>query len=482
MSEKRRILICYASKDDTPVEGHANGWVSTFAENLTKTYQKVSDKELTLDLQSDQDLVANSKLDVADGVIAVLSGNFFQSQLLVDFLKDAQDKVSTKHQFIGVFIEPIAYFDQWLPDAKFRPINMYAFDFLTNNIIRFEHDNKEFNQGEYWLKLLDISSALQFKDDSFLYKSSKRKKNKYIYLAQTGKDLIAEGELISRELRRRGFHVLPETKLPESHDAFVNTVNDNLERSMASIHLIGEDYGDFLEGTDRSVIDLENHLAAIHADQQSGSDTHFKRIVWISPMNEHTSVKQKIFIENLKKDAHAVEHAEVIQNQIDELKFYIRKFLEKREGLVSASDSIFVIDPANQQSKSVYVIADNPESEGLQVFTEILKEQGCQVIHSIVSKDVHRDRDVYVHNLKCCDAAVIYYSTENGDWVRSRHKDMLKYISLGRKKPLRLQAIVSESDEQIKNINFGEETDTLFLEKEHIHKELLQPLLDKIQN
>ena len=51
-----------------------------------------------------------------------------------------------------------------------------------------------------------------------------------------------------RELRSHGFEVLPKNAITGNRREMEMTIKDNLSNSRLSLHLIGEDYGDSIEG------------------------------------------------------------------------------------------------------------------------------------------------------------------------------------------------------------------------------------------
>ena len=74
------------------------------------------------------------------------------------------------------------------------------------------------------------------------------------------------GTTLKRELRRRGYRVLPDRHLLVASE--LAAVTDCLAKSDFSIHLLGGRHGARPEGEDRSIPDLQLELARGFADRQ----------------------------------------------------------------------------------------------------------------------------------------------------------------------------------------------------------------------
>ena len=58
--------------------------------------------------------------------------------------------------------------------------------------------------------------------------------------------------MMRRELRSHGFEVLPKNPITGDREEMEMAIKDNLSNSRLSLHLIGEDYGERIEGHDLS--------------------------------------------------------------------------------------------------------------------------------------------------------------------------------------------------------------------------------------
>ena len=70
---------------------------------------------------------------------------------------------------------------------------------------------------------------------------------------------------------------------PNRLEELEREVRKELEECSLSIHLIGSAYGEIPEGSERSVVDVQNKLAAEHAVIKRSRKEDFSRLIWIAP-------------------------------------------------------------------------------------------------------------------------------------------------------------------------------------------------------
>ena len=131
---------------------------------------------------------------------------------------------------------------------------------------------------------------------------------------------------LKRELMRNGYRVLPEKNMPKDLESIMKLVRRDLKASDMSIHLVGSDYGK-IQGSNASVIDLQNRMASEHFNDlekfDAESELNFGRVIWVAPDLNNLSVKQRLFIENLKKDSDSMNMADLLETTIEELKAFV---------------------------------------------------------------------------------------------------------------------------------------------------------------
>jgi hypothetical protein len=214
---------------------------------------------------------------------------------------------------------------------------LYEIDNVTGmprEINRFFGSDAEKN---YWMKLIDLSF------DISRYLSSKSKKTEVkstnkrartVYLAEVGKDLIIQRDMMRRELRSHGFEVLPKNAITGNREEMEMTIKNNLSNARLSLHLIGEDYGDSIEGHELSLVDLQNEMAneysgnLIKENLKNDKKKQFGRLIWVSQSIKNITERQKIFIENIKTEAALYEETEVLEVDLEEMKSIVIEEIE----------------------------------------------------------------------------------------------------------------------------------------------------------
>jgi hypothetical protein len=294
-----------------------------------------------------------------------------------------------------------------------------------------------------------------------------------------GTDLTTQRDTLKRELIRNGYKVLPDKAMPKDLDTLMKSVKKDLSQSNMAIHLVGADYGK-IEGSNVSIVELQNRIATEYFNTLEKMDAdvsmNFGRIIWISPETATLSVKQRLFIDNLRKDSESAHKVELLETTIEELKGLvinkIEKGIDKHEVSVSEESKV---------RKTIYLIHDQPEGDKCQILADFLKKSGYNVITT--SFDGHPDelRAKHVENLKNCDATLIYYGKENERWIRSKQKELLKSMGMGRSKPIGPQAILIENEFQLnKSLAINEEA-MILKGAEEFSPEIVEPFLEKLK-
>jgi hypothetical protein len=285
------------------------------------------------------------------------------------------------------------------------------------------------------MKMVDIAydifdTLIQLKGGSTKSETKNIFKRKIIYLAETGHDLSVQRNIIKRELQRHGYIVLPNQTLPGNATDLEKMVRRDVDESNLSIHLIGSAYGEIPDGSDRSVVDLQNRFAA-EKSQKVGKEK-FARLIWIAPVLNNASERQKGFIDNLKRDVDAQEGAEILQTPLEDFKNIVREELLDTHEKKALDDS---------GAKSIYPVCDRVDHEDIKPIKEAIEQSGYKVLMPDFEGELLTVRQKHIDNLRNFDAAIIYRGKVNEQWVRMKVLDLLKAPGFGRKKPIKGKAI-----------------------------------------
>jgi hypothetical protein len=492
---KSQILIIYSNLDDKPRDHSRFGWVTAFSNNLARLLNRMEGDVYSIAHLTEYDIDPESYPSQSAVIVPVISRNFYQSPLLTGYLevfeKDIQKKSGKKSgdqfEIISVFknrvdAENISEFLILHPMKYF-----YRVDVLTDFVSEIHYEDDPGKDQDYWMKMYDI--AYMISDFRRKLISPEHKIDKLveemrpggIYLAQVGVDQEIARENIFRELIRNNFHVVQLEKIPDDYERLVEEINERLNKCHTSIHLIGVDAGKSIKDRGLTIVEIENQIASQHSKQINDQPRikyidRFKRIIWISPQREHVSVKQKLFIENLKKDLVNIQNAEVLEIPIEELKGFLITLMKGRERAWENSTKV------SRRKKSIYFICDKYQQKQCTPIGKLLEKEGYNVVYSNFEGELLAIRDRHLKNLNECDGTIIYYGNNSENWVKSKLFDSVKALGMGRIKGSNPTAIIVDSEKKI-DLDLYFDTDKLmYLKQEKVTKESFKPFLSRIEN
>lgn len=470
MSENTTIALVYSTKDDQPIEGGLKGWVTNFHRFLSTLMYQITRENPGMSLVNETNF--NSfDLDDFTVVLFIVTENLSKNNDIVKSLNNYGKKLKEKNRLMA---DGLPRFFKILkrpydPDAKLSEFedlltyDFYLVDPLTGDPQEFTRFFGNDAERSYWMKLVDmaydINHVLHAKErvaSDGSYNTVPREKT--VYLASTGVDMVIQRDIVKRELIRHGYKVLPDHSLPKEAKALDRMVREDLDRCRLSIHMVGEDYGYKPRGSELSVVDIQNRVASDHTYQISEKNKElkedkkepFSRLIWVSPDLKNVTERQKIFIEDLKSDAAALEEAEVLQIQLQELKTIIREELVTG-GRFKTKRNIKGLDTtkAADQSKMIYLIADKRDIKQIDELTSYLKKKGFNVVSPSYEGDLVDLRYIHQENLRRCDASIIYFGGATEDWIKTKLQDLLKAPGFGRDKPLEAKAVYFEGKKDV---------------------------------
>jgi hypothetical protein len=262
---------------------------------------------------------------------------------------------------------------------------------------------------------------------------------KFVYLAETATDLAAERERVRDELRQRGYGVLPEQKLPlEEVSKTEEAVRADLARSVLAVHLVGAKYGLTPEDDGRSVVRIQEELAA----EREQADASFMRLLWtpaglMSPGGiEVADKRQREFVADLQNRITA--RAELLQASVEDLKTRVVEKLNP-----PASSAVAASAPGARRSrlKHIYLICENRDRPLVRPIREYLFKHKFEVITWFDEGAGENLTDYHRKNLRECDAALIYFGNADEPWVRKNLEDLEKAYGYGREEDWAASAV-----------------------------------------
>lgn len=501
MDVKKKILLCYAEADDRPIENEGRGWVSNFHKFLTTLLSQISKDVEEIKLITEANFASINMAD-AGAVLVIITPSLTKNNGFVQALNEYGKTKRRKNQLVlggipsffkilkGAY-DPDGYFKAY---ADLISYDFYLIDPLTGDPQEFTRFFGNDAERSYWMKLVDMAYDLNQLFANYskgLVEEKEFPREKTVYLASTGVDMVIQRDIIKRELQRHGYKVMPNHSLPKEVKSLDKMVREDLSKCRLAIHLIGEDYGYKPKGSELSVVDLQNRIASEHThemvvfNKKNNTKDLFSRLVWVSPDLNNVTERQKIFIEDLKSDVASLEEAEVLQITLQELKTIVREELvsggrfQKRRAI----QELHVNEAEENTSQLIYLIHDKRDGAETEVLRKYLKAQGYSVVSPTYEGDLVDLRYIHQENLRRCDASIIYYGSSTEDWIKTKLQDLLKAPGFGRVKPLKAKAVyVKGKKEGIDLEQFKKNNAMILGENGAFSPDHLRPFLTKLSD
>jgi hypothetical protein len=257
-----------------------------------------------------------------------------------------------------------------------------------------------------------------------------------VYLAECSYDRKPQRELLEGELKRLGYPVLPDRRLPADEAEFIAAAEGFLARCALSIHLVGESYGGVPNGpTGKSAGIHQNELAV--ARSRSGG---LKRLIWLPQGTRSEQAPQQAFIEALHQDALPQFGADLIAGDIEELRAAIHATLrkiEQPEQKQPERDATGEQAVGAESAKLVYLIVCGEKDRKASVsLRKWCKQQGFEVRLPAFEGDASELRKTNRDLLASCDAVLLFYGAGDEAWKRSIDNELKKMAGYRSGKPL----------------------------------------------
>ncbi len=448
------VAVLSAPLDDHPMVPGQQGWVSQLVEHVQVRLQQLAGEPLTIanisglptDEQSRQHFIP--ALESIEALICVVSPAFLRADncqgLLEDFSGAAESSggllVESQSRILKVVKTPVD--DDEIPiDIRSRIGNLMAYEFFEQNqasIVEFDERFGPEAHQKYYQRVYDLAQQLWSIVKPLRLRSGKMQSSaiasesgQTVFLADSTSDLQPEVDKIRRELVGRGHNVVPNRVLATVGHELEPQVQSYLDKSDMSIHLVGSSYGLVPEGSEESIVAIQNRLAAGQA-----AESGLERVVWIPSDIEVADDRQQNFLEELKTSPQMHAGAEIIQDNYTELKEFVLDRLDK-----TPDEEDTASEKTGDDIHRIYLICDKQDEESIEPLEDHLFDQGLEVTTPDFESDEEEALELHRQNMVDCDAVIIYYGSARKAWVEIKLRNLLKARGYGRKTELQHQAV-----------------------------------------
>lgn len=484
------VFISYAHLDNQPLIKDTEGWVSDFHHSLKVRVGQLLGKESSV--WRDLKLTGNDCFDdaiiervkAAALLVSVFTPRYIRSEWctreLDQFCESAGKsgglRILDKTRVFKVLKTPVP------PEQHPKQVRdcigyeFFRIDSSTNHVREFNRVFGGETARDYLMKLddlaQDVCQLLNLLETDSLGESSNdmTQEKGAVFLASCGHDVTEQRDAIRRELIGHGYRILPDRQLPLNIEQLIPALRESMDQCQLSVHMIGKSYGVVPEGTDRSIVELQNELAM---EREEKGD--FSRIVWIPPSLEVEDDRQRLFIESVRSDPGIQDCADLLETPLEDLKTQIHRTLGRTA--TCGGDAELQSSGETAEVPNVYLMCDSRDYNKVKPVADYLFERGCEVTLPAFQEDEAAVREDNEDNFRRADGVLIYYGAPNEHWLRGKLRERRKSEGQGRSKPYKATAIFVAPPNSQKDSWFRTHEADIIRQPHEFSTDLLDPFL-----
>ncbi len=463
MASENKILILTASDKDSNTYSE---WRTSLADNLKISLNQLIEDPPAIEVfdLTKKDFLIN-KSGVSLFIITPENLSLLNKNETINIIKDITSKSKSSFAILPSLVSVSN-----LP-VPLKTVTTYTF-FDVDNVtglprtynLHGSHDESNL----YWSKVIDLA----FDINLALSKKEKEKKSFGIYLAATTPDQYENRDSIRSELSQRGFVIFPDHLFSGNSKDISVQVSEYLDKCFMSVHIMGNNYGEMIEGGEFSLIELQYRLAAKRWKETSEqkSRNEFQRLVWLQPGLIPADEHQRWFIGSFRVEEKNV-FTEFMQTPIEELKANLREKLSR----FSAST---LNDSSKVEENSVYLIYENKDASNINNLSQYLESKGQKVYAIDYLKYTDNMVSMHYEYLSKAGSVIICDYNNQKQWIISKLKDLVKAPGYGRIHPFKAKAVYTKQTNRYTNLFEG--SDSLVLDANRDLTVALEPFIQKI--
>lgn len=487
------IFISYAHLDNQPLMRDAEGWVSQFHRALEVRIDQLLGRKSTVwrdpKLQGNdyyEDTIVDT-LPMAAVLVSVFTPRYVHSascttelgQFCETLKNNGGLRFHDKTRIFKVLKTPVPLDEQPEDIRDFLGYEFFKVDTVTGRVREFNQVFGHEAEREFWIRLDDLAQDLcqllrWLEHESPVTASGVMPGLKdTVYLASCSSDVRDRYDDVKRDLIAHNYRVVPDRPLPLDTEQLKPVLQEYIQQSRLSIHIIGESYGIVPDGTDHSIIQLQNEAAMAREE-----DADFSRLIWIPPGLETKDSRQERFIEELRSDPRIQSGADLLETPFEDLNTQIHNILAP----VNVDDNIEKKPRVPTEVQSIYLMCDARDVKNVTPVADCLFDLGCEVVLPAFQGDEAEVRADHEENLRGADGVLIYYGSPNELWLRNKLRERRKSAGLGRTKELKATAILIAPPNTEQEQWFRTHEARVIHQPEAFSSELLEPFLADLRN
>jgi hypothetical protein len=335
-------------------------------------------------------------------------------------------------------------------------------------------------QRDFWMKLddlaHDITALLEMLQSESLsaIPGLQTTRKEAVFLAETTADLKDQREAIRRDLQQHGYTVLPARGLPLAASEMKTSLEEDLAQSRMSIHLVGKNYGLVPEGSNESLLEIQNELA-IERGKQGGD---FVRLLWIPAGLQIEDERQLKVIHQLRMDPRMQAGADLLETLFEDLRTVIHERLRDDPKLPHQK---YCVGSTAEDRGQIYLIYDQRDSAIVSQYADALFDKGFEVLHPTFEGDEADIRQCHEENLRVCQGVLIFFGSTNEGWVRRKLREVQKSVGYGRTAPLPVVTISCVGAKTSEKERFRTHEAPVILQMDEFSLDSLQPFISHLQ-
>src|SRR5512133_2173523 len=457
-------------------------WTTKFCNYLSLLMDRLSDRKLTFltheDLRVRQSVLGENPGSVYSATaifVVILTPEYVKAKTYLKELEDLYNWVQAdkseagkKHRIFRVLTQPIPPEDQ--PECLRNELSYNFYEINRYNKKPVTYDLNAAEPGEkFWSKLVDLAYDIS---DVLLELSGTTavgrplKNCPAVYLAETTFDQAENRDMLKRELQYMGYRIVPALPIPEEAEKGKQAIDQCLTEAVATVHLLGSWYGDFIKNSRLSFIDFQ--IKTIK-DYNASKDTLRKpyQIIWIPNDIKPTDQRQALYLKRLKRDE-AQYLTEIIETPFEVFKTILNSRLTE---LTNPQ-----VKPLAEKNK-LYVIYEKSAQSKMKQYNDMMRLKGFDIIEHSQNGD-ENPLSRHINNLLTADAVLIYKGDSTMDWLNSKIRDLVKAPGYGKNKPFRAVEIISGQKTADKSLLFLKSVPVNW--DEEINQEVINHFLDHL--